>query len=184
LNYTPEELYALGIVLGDDVTVHRSVQFFGGEYLRIGSHVRIDCFAVISAGDAGVTIGNHVHIATYVALFGASARVTLGDFCGLSARTTLFTASDDFTGATLTGPTVPPQMRNVTAGPVTVGRHVIVGAGTVILPNVTLGEGAAVGAMSLVRTDVEPFAIVAGNPLRRIGTRERRMLELEQQLGS
>jgi acetyltransferase-like isoleucine patch superfamily enzyme len=57
-----------------------------------------------------------------------------------------------------------------------------VGAGRILLPGVTLGEGAAVGALSLVRRDVEPFTIVAGTPAKPIGERSRRLLELEQQV--
>ena len=67
--------------------------------------------------------------------------------------------------------------------PVTVGRHVIVGNGSVLLPGVTLGEGAAVGALSIVKRDVPPFAIVAGPDGRQIGERRRDLLELERRVG-
>jgi acetyltransferase-like isoleucine patch superfamily enzyme len=59
---------------------------------------------------------------------------------------------------------------------------VIVGAGSVILPGVTIGQGAAVGALTLVRKDVPPFTIVAGPRGEAIGERDRRLLELEQEL--
>jgi acetyltransferase-like isoleucine patch superfamily enzyme len=42
-----------------------------------------------------------------------------------------------------------------------------------ILPGVTIGEGAVVGAGAVVTKDVEPFSIVAGNPARRIGERNQ-----------
>ena len=58
----------------------------------------------------------------------------------------------------------------------------IVGAGSVILPGVTIGEGAAVGALSIVKRDVEPFTIVAGADTRVIGTRKRDLLELESRI--
>ena len=184
MNYTPDELRELGVAFGDDVTIHRSVAIFGGEYLRIGSHVRIDAFCVLTASGGGVTIGNRIHLSTHAVVLGGGAAVTLEDFCCLSVHTALFTSADSFSGTVLAGPMVPTEMRIVKNAPVIVGRHVLIGAGTVILPGVTLGLGSAVGAMSLVREDVEPFALMAGNPLRRIGTRDQRILELERQLGS
>jgi acetyltransferase-like isoleucine patch superfamily enzyme len=56
-----------------------------------------------------------------------------------------------------------------------------VGSGTVIMPGVELGEGAAVGALSFVRRSVPAFKIVAGNPLRVLGDRGRELLDLERQ---
>jgi galactoside O-acetyltransferase len=57
-----------------------------------------------------------------------------------------------------------------------------IGAGSIVLPGVTLEDGAGVGALSLVREDVGPFEMVAGIPARRIGSRARTVLELERRL--
>lgn len=56
-------------------------------------------------------------------------------------------------------------------GPVSIGNHVWIGYRAIVLPGVTIGEGAVVGACSVVSRDVPPFAIVAGNPARLIGKR-------------
>jgi acetyltransferase-like isoleucine patch superfamily enzyme len=53
-----------------------------------------------------------------------------------------------------------------TYGRVAIERDAWIGAGVIILPNVTIGEGAVVGAGSVVTRDVAPFTIVAGNPAR------------------
>ncbi len=55
--------------------------------------------------------------------------------------------------------------------PVSVGHDVWIGHGATILPGVTVGSGAAVGAAAVVTRDVEPFAVVAGNPARRLRLR-------------
>jgi acetyltransferase-like isoleucine patch superfamily enzyme len=52
------------------------------------------------------------------------------------------------------------------AKPVHVGRAAWIGFDSCILPGVTVGEGAVVGARSVVTEDVQPFTIVAGNPAR------------------
>lgn len=61
------------------------------------------------------------------------------------------------------------EQRNViTCKPVRICRRVWIGAGATILPGVTIGENAVVGAGSVVTHDVEPNTIVAGNPARLI----------------
>ena len=58
-------------------------------------------------------------------------------------------------------------------GAVTIGDRVWIGYRAMVLPGITIGEGAVVAAGAVVTRDVEPFAIVAGNPARVIGTRTR-----------
>src|SRR5205823_3378384 len=141
---------------------------------RLGSNVRVDCFCVISA-DEPVVIGNHVHLASGVSIFGTDG-VELADFVGLSNRVTVFTASDDYSDGYLTNPTVPDRFRKLTRGKVVMREHVIVGCGSIVMPGATLGRGVAVGALSMVNKSIPEFLIVAGNPARQIGTRNRERL--------
>lgn len=64
-------------------------------------------------------------------------------------------------------------------GDVIIGDRVWIGYRAMILPGVTIGDGAVVGAGSVVTRNVEPYTIVAGNPARKIGDRYR---ELDYQL--
>lgn len=52
------------------------------------------------------------------------------------------------------------------AQPVLIGSDVWLGAGTVVLPGVKIGDGAVVGANSVVTSDVAPYTVVAGAPAR------------------
>lgn len=58
-------------------------------------------------------------------------------------------------------------------GEVAIGDRVWIAYRAVILPGVTIGEGAVVGAGAVVTGDVPPYAIVAGNPARVVGQRNR-----------
>ncbi len=58
-------------------------------------------------------------------------------------------------------------------GPVVIGDRAWIGYRAIVLPDVSIGEGAVVGAGSVVSRDVPPYAIVAGNPARVIGERPR-----------
>jgi UDP-2-acetamido-3-amino-2,3-dideoxy-glucuronate N-acetyltransferase len=54
-------------------------------------------------------------------------------------------------------------------GPIRIGYGAAIGAGAIILPNVTVGKFAMVGSGSVVTRDVPDYALVAGNPARQIG---------------
>lgn len=180
--YTPGELRELGVTITSErVWIDRTCRFFGARNIRIGSDVRIDAYCVLSASAAGMDIGNHVHLSVRATILG-QGNVTLEDFCGLSANVSVFSSNDDYSGGAMTNPTLPDEFRNVTTAPVLVRRHAVVGCGSVILPGVTLGVGAAVGALTVVRKSVPDFAIVAGNPMQVIGERGRQLLELEKKL--
>jgi galactoside O-acetyltransferase len=175
---TRPELEALGVICaGDDVRIHTSVVIINLEALRIGNHVRIDPFCLLSASGK-IALGDHIHIAAHCSLIGA-AGIELEDFTGVSHGARLFSAADDMSGTYLTGPTVPNALRNVQSGPIKLKRHAVVGTNAVIFPGVTIGEGAIIGALSLVREDVPAWEIWAGLPAKRIGIRENDVLALE-----
>lgn len=174
------ELEGMGFAaLGADVQVSDRASIYGAGRIALGNHVRIDDFCVLSAGAGGIQIGHHVHVAAYTSLIGAGC-ITLGDYSNLSSRVSIYSSNDDYSGHAMTNPTVPAEFTQVQHADVSVGRHVIIGSGSVILPGVVLGEGAVVGALSLVKADCEAFTRYAGVPARRIGERSRELLEVEQ----
>lgn len=179
-----DELEAIGFAaLGENVSIDRTVRVYGPERLSLGSNVRIDAFCVLSCGAGGIALGSYVHVAAYTMLAGAG-RIELQDFVGISSRVSIYSVNDDYSGAALTGPMMPPDLVDQTVAPVLLERHVIVGSGSIILPGVTVGLGAAVGALTLVKHDVEPFAIVAGPDARVVGRRRHDVLELEHAVRS
>lgn len=167
--------------LGKNVRIAPSCNIVGAQNISIGDNVRIDGFCTIAAAIGSVTIGSWVHIGGYCALL-ASEGIVFEDFSGLAWGVHIYTRSDDYSGRFMTNPTVPAKFTNPSHGPVHLGRHVIVGAHTVILPGVTLGEGGAVGALSLVTKSQPAWTICSGVPARRISERSKDLLKLEDEL--
>lgn len=177
-----EAIEMLGFAsVGEDVQISDKASFYGTSRIELGSNIRIDDFCVLAAGVGGIVVGNYVHIAVGSLLVGAG-RITLSDFAGLSSRISIYSSSDDYSGLYLTNPTVPNEYTGVTHADVFLGKHVIVGSGSVILPGAVLEEGVAVGALSLVNKRCESFGIYAGNPAKYIKNRKRNLLELEAKL--
>lgn len=178
---TTQQLRNMGFgSLGEEVRISALASIYHPGRIHIGSHVRIDDFAVISAGAGGVAIGSYVHIACFCGLFGQEL-ITLSDYSGLSSKVCIYSSSDDYSGEWLTNPTTPLYLRNPHHAPVFLGRHVIVGSGSTILPGVRLEEGCAVGAHSLVNKSFAALSIVAGTPARVIGRRSDEMFSKELQ---
>jgi acetyltransferase-like isoleucine patch superfamily enzyme len=161
--------------LGRNVRVHERASIYGVENVSLGDHARIDDFSIIIA-TGEVIIGRHVSIPNFC-FVGGKYGVVMEDFVTLAPGVKIFSSSDDYSGEFLTGPTLPQRFTGGRQGRVTLRRHVILGAGSVVLPGCTLHQGAAVGALSLVTADLEPWGVYAGIPVRRLKDRKRELLQ-------
>lgn len=177
--YTQEELIKIGFKkVGINVSVSRKASIYNPHNISIGDYSRIDDFCVLSAGEGGLEIGCHVHIAVYSSLIG-QGKIIIEDFANLSSRVSVYSSNDDYSGNSLTNPTIPDKYKNVFNAPVIIKKHVIIGSSTVVLPGVVLGVGAAIGAQSLVNKDCSAFTVYAGSPIKYLKARSRNLLEKE-----
>lgn len=167
--YTRDELLAIGFKsVGERVMISRKASFYGASRMTIGNNVRIDDFCILSGN---ITLGNNIHISAYVALYGAMG-IELEDYTGISPRSTIYSAMDDFSGDCLIGPIHDEKLTNVTGGKVTLKRFSQIGANCVVFPDLTIGEGAVTGAMSLVTHSLEPWTVNTGIPSKTIKARK------------
>lgn len=175
-----KELEKMGFKsLGENVLISDKASIYFPEKITIGNNVRIDDFCVLSAGEGYINIGNYIHIAVFSAIFGGGG-VIIEDFSGISSRSVIYSTTDDYSGEYLTNPTIPDKYKNIIYGKVIIEKHSIIGTGTIILPGVTLEEGTAIGANSLVLKSTEPWCIYAGSPVKKIKTRSKNLLKLEK----
>lgn len=160
-------------------------KIIGIEKVRFGKYVIIDDFVLIYA-KSEVDIGSYVHIASFCYL-SATESIKIGNFCGLSSGVKVFTSSDDFIGTGFGNPTISENFRNIKSAPILIQDFAIIGANSVILPGVTIGEGASVSACSVVSSDLKPWGIYIQGKL--IGFRKKdevlanykRFLELSEE---
>jgi len=172
--YSQEELKELGFrKIGESVFISRKASFYGIEDMVIGSHVRIDDFCILSGN---INLGSYIHISAFCALYG-SFGIKMENYTGLSPRCTVFSATDDFSGDYLISPMVNKEFTHVTGGLVLIKKYTQIGSGCVILPNLTLEEGVAVGAMSLINKTLPKWSIYAGIPAKKIKKREMGLLK-------
>lgn len=180
--YSEEELKEIGFAhIGNNVLISKKASIYGAGNISLGNNVRIDDFCILSGK---IEIGNYVHIAAYTAFYGGSEGIYMDDMSTVSSHSSVYAVSDDYSGETMTNPMIPDEYKNVTNSKVEIGKHVIVGTHSVILPGVIVGEGCSVGAMSLVNKSLDPWKIYGGVPCKYLKDRKKDLLELEKKFVS
>ncbi|HKG92979.1 MAG TPA: acyltransferase [Gemmatimonadaceae bacterium] len=112
----------------------------------------------------GFRIGQDVYIADGLMIveeLSGDDAIVIGDRVSIAPRVTLVTSSHPNNS----------RIRDyapVSRGPVIIEEDAWIGAGAVVLPNVRVGRGAVVGALSVVTRDVPPLHVVAGQPARTV----------------
>jgi galactoside O-acetyltransferase len=174
-----EEIKDLGFKhIGFNVHISRLASFYGAENITIGDNVRIDDFCILSGR---ITIGNYIHIAAGCYLYGGDEGIELNDFVNLSSRIVIYAKSDDYSGMTLTNPTIPDKYKQVLEAKVILQRHVLLGTGCVVFPGVIIEEGTSVGSLSLINKSLPSWKICVGIPAKPIKDRNKDLLLLEQE---
>ena len=133
---------ALGAEIGKNVVFHFRTEVRGLRRLKIGDGTIIGDNALLAA-QRGLTIGNNVN---------------------LSSNVSIYSGAHDHRD---------PYFRSTaaTTRPITIGDRVWIGSNAIILTGVNIGEGAVVCAGAVVTKDVEPYAVVAGIPAKKVNER-------------
>ncbi len=177
--HTQLELEDMGFKrIGTNVKISVSANIYNCEEIEIGDNSRIDDFCVISGN---IKIGRNVHVTPQCLVAGGEKGIVFEDFTTIAYGVQVFTQSDDYSGRTMTNSTIPEKYKDISKKKVTIEKHSIVGAGSIIMPGITLSEGTSIGAMSLVLEDTLPWSIYVGSPARKKKARSKDLLVLEQQ---
>jgi galactoside O-acetyltransferase len=157
--------------------------------MTIGRYVRISSFSMIAAGQ-GLYLGNFIHVSNQTGIIGGGICV-LDDFVQFAAGAQIITGTDRIDGG-IAAPTIPFELqdeyRSYYRSFVYCAKYSFVGTNAVILPGVTIGEGAVVGSGAVVTKDLEPWGIYMGIPARCVKKRPkdsilRKGRELTKKLG-
>lgn len=171
--YSDSELASLGLKqYGANVFISRKASLYNPESIEIGDNVRIDDFCILSGS---IRLHSYIHISAFCALYG-SMGIEIHSFSGLSPRVTIFSAMDDFRGDFLINPMVPSMLTKVDGGRVVIMKYCQIGSGSILFPKLTVDIGTVVGAMSLVRTDLDSWSIYAGVPAKFLKPRNKGLL--------
>ncbi|MCX5829837.1 MAG: hypothetical protein NTV58_17855 [Deltaproteobacteria bacterium] len=149
---------------GKNVIIGKTVRIRYPELVEIEDNVIIDDFTYISTS---LKVCSYVHIASGCKLIGGrECSVEMQEFTSLSPNVVLSAGSDDYVNGIAT-PIIPEEFKGgVTKGKIIMEKHALIGANSVVLPNVTFFEGARLAALSLATTDLESYTLYGGIPAR------------------
>jgi acetyltransferase-like isoleucine patch superfamily enzyme len=178
--YTIDELLNLGVeVLGKNISISKFANIYNPKNLILHNNIRIDDFCIISCKGI-IEIFNNVHISAHC-FISSTTIIQIGNYSAISVGTKIFGGTDDFSGEYLANPTVPSIYTNVRKGNIIISDMVIVGSNTVIMPDISIGEGVSIGANSFVNKDCEPWKIYAGTPIKYIKNKSKQCLFLKDE---
>lgn len=163
--------------LGNNVKISERAAIYDPEKISIGNNSRIDDFCILSGV---IEIGINTHLTPMCLIAGGAPGVYMDDFCTLAYGVKIFSQSDDYSGETLVNSTIPKKFKKEIYKPVSVGKNVIIGAGSIVMPGCDVADGCAIGAMTLLTKPTQPWGVYAGVPAKRINERSKKMLELEK----
>ena len=164
--------------VGSNVLISDKAVFYNPGGISIGDNTRIDDFCLLSGED--IVIGKNVHLACYVSIIG-KGRIELADYSSVSFKSSVFSSSDPYDGSLMTNPTVPEPYRQTYHNAIYIGKHVVIGCHSCVFPGVTVGDGAAIGAMSMVTKRIPDGVIAFGVPAELKRNRSRNIFDLEKQ---
>ena len=167
--------------VGRNVIIGKTVRIRYPELVEIGDNVIIDDFTYISTA---MKLHDNVHISSGCKIIGGkNSYVEMHEFSTLAPNVVLSAGSDDYTSGIAT-PMVPLEFKaNVKIGKIILNKHCIVGAGAVVLPDVTFAEGACIGALSLANRSLDEYSLYAGIPAKLLRKRNKEeILEREKRI--
>lgn len=167
--YTKDELINMGMKVGDNVSISKRASIYSPSTIEIGDNVRIDDYCILSGN---IKIGHNVHISAFTALYGRFG-IEIGNYCGCSPRCTLLSGSDDFSGEYMISPMVPEEYTNVKGEKIIMKDYSQLGANSIVMPGITIGEGAICGAMSYVNKDLDDWTMNVGIPVKYLRERKQ-----------
>jgi virginiamycin A acetyltransferase len=141
-----------------------------GTDIEVGENSFIDSFVKIkpSGGTGDIIIGNNVAINSGCVFYSGNG-ITIGNNVAIAANCVLAPVNHEFKDRRKS---IRDQRFKSSKGGILIEDDVWIGAGCVLLDGSVLRRGCVIGAMSLVRGEVEAFSVQTGNPLRLIGRRD------------
>jgi len=173
------EVANLGLAsCGNNVKISSKASIYNPEKIKIGNNSRIDDFCVLSGN---IQLGKNVHLAVGCNLAGGDLGIKIQDFAGLAYGVQVFTKVDDYSGLTLSNPTIPTAFRLTHERSILIGSHCKIGTYSIVLPGSILNVGGSFSAQSLISGETKAHTLYSGNPLREISVLSKKLLEVEDE---
>jgi acetyltransferase-like isoleucine patch superfamily enzyme len=154
---------------GEGVKLQPLAKIANAQVVELDDHCRVRDFVFIWGGQ-GVKIGKHCDIQPHVVVWGGG-KLEIGDRVSVGPGSVLLTAVYSHGEGLRMVDGLGEGTTKALYGQLTIGADVYIGANATLMPDITIGEGAVIGAGSFVNKDCEPWGIYVGSPAKKVSTR-------------
>jgi acetyltransferase-like isoleucine patch superfamily enzyme len=157
--------------LGENCIIGKTVRIRKPEECIIDDGTIIDDFTYISCT---AEIGKNCHIASNVSISGGSGKFTMGEYSTISNHCSVHCASSDYSKVSLDLPSIPKDLQfGGEVNNINIGRFVVIGAHSCVLPGIDLPDGFACGAYTLVKKqEYDKWTLYVGIPIKKLKVRD------------
>lgn len=156
---------------GEGVKIYPLAKLAFPHLIDLGNHCKIRDFAFIFAG-MGVTIGEYSDMQPHTVIWGGGETI-IGNRVSIGPGSVLLSAVYSHAEGLKMVDGLEEGSSKALYGKLVIQDDVYIGANCTLMPNITIGEGAVIGAASFVNKDVEPWGIYVGSPAKKIGERNK-----------
>lgn len=134
--------------------------------ITINNKVTLNHFCQLAARSGSITIGEHSEINSFSIIYSGGSNISIGSNVIIGPNVNLIGYNHSFTQLD-----IPIKKQKNSKKDITIHNNVWIGASCSILSGVTIGEGAVIGAGSIVNKDIGPYSVNVGNPCKKIKSR-------------
>tara|TARA_Y100000591_G_C21793111_1_gene677721 strand:+ start:403 stop:909 length:507 start_codon:yes stop_codon:yes gene_type:complete len=149
---------------GKKIKISPNVTIIGSENIQIGDNVRIDDYTIISAKEGFLKLGSNIHIGGQSYL-GCGGGIEIKNDVNIAQGVKFYSKINDYLSVK--------KKDKIIKGSIKIERNVILGSNTVIIGKTQIKEGTTVGALSLVKHNLNSWSIYAGCPVKFIRKRKK-----------
>lgn len=168
---------SIGIILNNTLNIkkdeiikyhiHSTAILYNKNNVIINEDSYIHEYVIIRSPVAKLILGKNSHIGPFSVVITGTYGITIGEYVMIAPHCVFAEGNHEYRNLKL------PMLLagNFSKGQIIIEDDVWIGSNCTILNNVTIGKGAIIGANSLVNRNVEPYNIMGGVPIRKIGSR-------------
>ena len=171
MHYTVKELQNLGVQCKgtDNIQISKSVNIYNPQNLILHDNIRIDDYTILSCKGI-IEIYDYVRISSHC-LLTCETKITIEKYCNISSGVKMYGGINN-TNNSITNPLIPSKYSEMEYGSIVMQKHSVIGANSIIYPNIIISEGTTIQPLSLVNIKTEPWKIYAVNTIKFIKNRK------------
>ena len=156
------------ISIGKKVKINHNVYLdcSKGGSIILNDNVTLNHFCQLQAREGSISFGINSEMNNFSLIYSGASNILIGNNVLIGPRVNIIGYSHDFTDKN-----IPIKEQKCISKDINIMDDVWIGSQCTIMPGITIGKGAIIGAGSIVTKDIEPYTVNFGNPCKKVKNR-------------